>query len=46
MHPAQLLEIKQRVLTSDVSAIEPHVARMRRTMDPAKLAFQLETLNE
>jgi phosphotransferase system enzyme I (PtsI) len=46
MHPAQLLEIKQRVLTSDVSAIAPLVARMRKIVDPAKLALQLEKLNE
>jgi phosphotransferase system enzyme I (PtsI) len=46
MHPAQLLEIKQRVLTSDVSAIAPFVARIRRLSDPAKLALQLEKLNE
>jgi phosphotransferase system enzyme I (PtsI) len=46
MHPAQLLEIKQRVLTSDVSAIAPLVARIRKIFDPAKLALQLEKLNE
>jgi len=46
MHPAQLLEIKQRVLTSDVAAIAPFVARIRRISDPAKLALQLEKLNE
>jgi len=46
MHPAQLLNIKQRVLTSDISAVTPYVARMRRSTDPAKLAHQLEKLNE
>jgi phosphotransferase system enzyme I (PtsI) len=46
MHPAQLLEIKQRVLTSDVSAIAPFVTRIRRLFDPAKLALQLAKLNE
>ncbi len=46
MHPAQLLEIKQRVLMADVSAIRPYVARMRRISDPSKLAHQLERLNE
>src|SRR4030095_15589042 len=30
MHPAQLLNIKQRVLTSDVGALSPIIARMRR----------------
>ena len=45
MHPAQLLNIKQRVLTSDVGALTPLVARMRRTDDPAKLSAQLDKLN-
>jgi len=46
MHPAHLLEVKQRVLTSDVSAIAPFVARIRRLSDPAKLMVQLEKLND
>ena len=45
MHPAQLLNIKQRVLTSDVGALTPQVARMRRSDDPAKLSAQLDKLN-
>ena len=45
MHPAQLLNIKQRVLTSDVAALEPLVARMRQGGDPAKLLAQLDKLN-
>jgi phosphotransferase system enzyme I (PtsI) len=45
MHPAHLLAIKQRVLTSDLNAISPIVDRMRRTDDPAKLAALLERLN-
>ena len=45
MHPTQLLNIKQRVLTSDISATAPFIARMRRSTDPAKLAVQLEKLN-
>jgi phosphoenolpyruvate-protein phosphotransferase (PTS system enzyme I) len=45
MHPAHLLSIKQRVLTSDLAAIRPFVERMRRTDDPVKLTSLLEKLN-
>jgi phosphotransferase system enzyme I (PtsI) len=45
MHPAQLLNIKQRVLTTDVSALAPQIARMRRSDDPARLVAQLDRLN-
>jgi phosphotransferase system enzyme I (PtsI) len=45
MHPAQLLNIKQRVLTTDVSALMPLIARMRRSDDPTRLVAQLERLN-
>jgi phosphotransferase system enzyme I (PtsI) len=45
MHPAQLLNIKQRVLTTDVSALTPLIARMRRSDDPARLVAQLDKLN-
>ena len=45
MHPAQLLNIKQRVLTTDVSALAPLIARMRRSDDPARLVAQLDRLN-
>jgi phosphotransferase system enzyme I (PtsI) len=46
MHPAQLLTIKQRVLATDVAALSPFIARMRRSDDPAKLSAQLDKLNE
>jgi phosphotransferase system enzyme I (PtsI) len=46
MHPAQLLTIKERVLATDVAALTPLVARLRRLDDPAKLAAQLDKLNE
>ena len=46
MHPAQLLTIKQRVLATDVAALTPFIARMRRLDDPAKLVAQLDKLNE
>jgi len=45
MHPAHVLEVKQRVLTSDVEAIRPIVERIRRADDPAKIAALLEKLN-
>jgi len=46
MHPAQLLTIKQRVLATDVAALGPFIARMRRSDDPGKLSAQLDKLNE
>jgi phosphotransferase system enzyme I (PtsI) len=46
MHPAQLLTVKQRVLATDVGALTPFIARMRRLDDPAKLVAQLDKLNE
>jgi phosphotransferase system enzyme I (PtsI) len=45
MHPAHLLTVKQRVLTSDVREILPIVARMRRSDEPARLAALLDRLN-
>ena len=45
MHPAHLLTIKQRVLTTNVAEIEAIVDRMRRIDDPARLSALLEKLN-
>jgi len=45
MHPAHLLTVKQRVLTTDIREITPIVARMRRSDDPGRLAALLERLN-
>jgi phosphotransferase system enzyme I (PtsI) len=45
MHPAHVLTVKQRVLTSDVAASKPLIARMRRTDDPAKLIALLDRIN-
>ena len=45
MHPAHLLSIKQRVLTSEVASFRPVIERMRRTDDPGRLAALLEKLN-
>ncbi len=45
MHPAHLLTIKQRVLTSDLAEAKAFVARMRRTDEPVKLTALLSKLN-
>ena len=45
MHPAHILEVKQRVLTSDVSEIRALVERMRRSDDPVRVAAMLERVN-
>ncbi len=45
MHPAHLLTIKQRVLTSDMAEAKAVVARMRRTDEPVKLTALLTKLN-
>jgi phosphotransferase system enzyme I (PtsI) len=45
MHPAHLLTIKQRVLTTEIAATKPYIDRMRRTDDPAKLVALLDKLN-
>ena len=45
MHPAQLLAVKQRVLTTDLHDLEGYGNRMRRTDDPAKLVGLLDRMN-
>jgi phosphotransferase system enzyme I (PtsI) len=45
MHPAHLLDVKQRVLQSDVGVILPLVERMKRVDDPERMAALLERLN-
>jgi phosphotransferase system enzyme I (PtsI) len=45
MHPAHLLDVKQRVLQSDVSAIAPLVERVKRVEDPVRISALLERLN-
>src|SRR5215471_1485540 len=45
MHPAHLLAIKQRVLSSDMANARQIAERMRRTDEPAKLVSLLERLN-
>lgn len=45
MHPAQILPVKQRIVSSDVSQAEEWVNRLLKTDDPAKFATYLERLN-
>ena len=43
MHPAQILEVKSRVLKSDVSEIAPQVRKILRLEEPAKSASSWAT---
>src|SRR5574343_453023 len=45
MHPSQILEVKNRVLKSDIGELIPHVRRMLRLEEPGKLREALEKLN-
>ena len=45
MHPARLLEVKQRVLKSKLADIVPQVTRMLRAGDPDRLRAMLDRLN-
>ncbi len=45
MHPAQILEVKQEVLRSNLADLRRKVARLLGTDDPLKLRQQLERLN-
>jgi len=45
MHPAHVLSVKQRVLTSDVRSCKALFARMRNVDEPAKLSALLQKLN-
>ncbi len=45
MHPAQILEVKQEVLRSNLTDLKRKVARLLATDDPVKLRQQLERLN-
>ncbi len=45
MHPAQILEVKQEVLRSNLSDLRRKVGRLLNTDDPVKLRQQLERLN-
>ena len=45
MHPAHLLSVKQRVLTTSIPDIAPIVARILRTDEPDKMQALIEKLN-
>jgi phosphotransferase system enzyme I (PtsI) len=45
MHPAQILEVKSRVLKANVSELAPQVRKMLRLEEPAKIREQLDRLN-
>jgi phosphotransferase system enzyme I (PtsI) len=45
MHPAHLLTVKQRVLTSEVAALKPIVDRIRRADNPEKISALVDRLN-
>jgi phosphotransferase system enzyme I (PtsI) len=45
MHPAHLLTVKQRVLTSEFASSKPLVDRIRRADDPMRVAEMLYKLN-
>ncbi|MEO5676869.1 MAG: phosphoenolpyruvate--protein phosphotransferase, partial [Usitatibacter sp.] len=45
MHPAHLLTVKQRVLTTSLPDIAPIVARILRTDEPDKMVALIEKLN-
>ena len=45
MHPAHLLAVKQRVLTSEATVAKAFADRIRRTDNPARLVALLDKLN-
>jgi phosphotransferase system enzyme I (PtsI) len=45
MHPAHLLAVKQRVLTTSVPEIAPVVSRILKADEPEKLQALIEKLN-
>jgi phosphotransferase system enzyme I (PtsI) len=45
MHPAQLLAIKERVLRTDLAAVQPLAQKVLRSSDAAKTRALLAQLN-
>lgn len=45
MHPAQILEVKQQVLRSDLVELGPEVRRMLRHEEPSRIREYLEKIN-
>ena len=46
MHPAHLLSVKQRVLTTNIAEMQPIVDRIRRSDNPTKVVSLLQKLND
>jgi phosphotransferase system enzyme I (PtsI) len=44
MHPAQLLAVKQEVLNSDITTLEPAVRKILKAYEPAAIAEGVERL--
>jgi phosphotransferase system enzyme I (PtsI) len=44
MHPAQLLAVKQEILSSDLAVLGPRTRRILRAMEPAAIAEAVEQL--
>jgi phosphotransferase system enzyme I (PtsI) len=44
MHPAQLLEVKQRILKSDTAHLVRHVARLLKVDEPERIHELMERL--
>jgi len=44
MHPAQLLAVKQEILSSDLAVLGPRTRRILRTMEPSAIAEAVEQL--
>jgi phosphotransferase system enzyme I (PtsI) len=44
MHPAQLLSVKQEILNSDITEIEPQVKKILRLYEPEAIAEAVEKL--
>ena len=45
MHPSQILEVKQQILTSDVGQLAPQVRKLLRIDDAAQIREQIRRLN-
>jgi phosphotransferase system enzyme I (PtsI) len=44
MHPSQLLAVKQEILNSDLTTLEPKTRRIMRTYEPKAIADAVEEL--
>lgn len=44
MHPAQLLSVKNEILNSDLSVLEPATRKILRTFEPSAIAEAVDKL--